>query len=308
MKYKTGRLLLFLCFISITFTGCDQITALLGRFFPSLDKKEPAKQETPVSFQKQDSAMTANTLARVGKWTITIEEFNARLDDLAEAIPELNTKSQEAKDLILEELIRQQLLIQEAERQGLDQQKDIKSAVEEFRRTLLVQEIVGKITEGIGATDGDVLAYYDQNKNAFADAGQWRLREILVPAQAEANEVLIELLKGADFATTARERSKSISAKDGGDLGYVEEFKFPQMANAVVPLDVGGISSVFKGPDGYYIVKLEDRKGGEPKGFEEVREDIQSGLQLLRQQQAVLDYIEQLKGKTTIETNENLLN
>jgi parvulin-like peptidyl-prolyl isomerase len=79
------------------------------------------------------------------------------------------------------------------------------------------------------------------------------------------------------------------------------------MEDVVKALEVGQISSVFKGPEGFYIVKLEEKKGGEQKKFEDVQNDITIGLTLLKQQQALLNYLEELRKKTDIQINENLL-
>ena len=72
-------------------------------------------------------------------------------------------------------------------------------------------------------------------------------------------------------------------------------------------LEVGGVSGVFKGPDGYYVAKLEEKKGGEQIGFEEIKEDIIQSQTLLKQQQVILDHLNRLKESTTIKINEDLL-
>jgi peptidyl-prolyl cis-trans isomerase C len=209
--------------------------------------------------------------------------------------------------LILEELIRQQLLIQDAEKSGVAQKKDITQAVEEFRNTLLIQETVNKLTSGISVSPLDVESYYTSNKDSFTEEAEWHVREIMVSTQQEASEIQIALLQGADFAENARTRSKVTSASEGGDLGFISEFRFPEMEKAVTILEPNGISSVTKGPDGFYIFKLEEKKGGKPLDFATVKEDIEKGLNLMKQQEAVLNYIEGLKKKTTVEKNEGLL-
>ena len=238
---------------------------------------------------------------------MTVDEFKEKLNSLKEVLPDYDVHSLDSQKLILNELINQQLLVQDAEDSGIAKRKDIVDAMNEFRRTLLVREVAAKITEGIDTTDAEVRDYYDKNKNDFTTEPQWHIREILVPTQQEANDILIELLKGADFTTMAQTRSKSSTAVKGGDLGFMKKFKIPQMESAVATLSVGGISSVFKGPDGYYLVKLEEKKGGEPMKFEDVKDEIKTGLTLNKQQQKVLSYIGELKKKTTVETHEDLL-
>ena len=294
-------------------SGCDKIP-FLAQFFPSAESKKPAAQQiaavsssTPAASPNNNVSLAPNVLAKVGNWTLTIDEFNEKLKALKEVLPDYDVNDPEAKKTILEELIRQELLVQDAEKSGIAQKKDITEAVEEFRRTLIVREMAAKLTEGMETTDQEAQDYYNQNKSAFVNSGEWHLREIMASTQEEAREIQIEVLKGADFAETAKTRSKAPNASNGGDLGFVKEFKFPEMEKAVATLSVGDISSVFKGPDGFYIVKLEEKKGGEPLSFEATKEEIKTGLTLLKQQQKILGYLDDLKAKASVQVNENLL-
>ena len=87
----------------------------------------------------------------------------------------------------------------------------------------------------------------------------------------------------------------------------ISEFPFPQMETAAKTLDVGGISSVIEGPGGFYIIKLEDKKGGAIQEYDAIKDDIVAGLTLMKQQQAILKELDDLQQKTNIEVNENLL-
>jgi parvulin-like peptidyl-prolyl isomerase len=101
--------------------------------------------------------------------------------------------------------------------------------------------------------------------------------------------------------------STSASSAQGGDIGFISEVPFPQMASPLLALDEGGVSGVFNGPDGYYIVKLEEKKGGEQIDFDAIKEEIVQNQLLIKQQQAILYYIERLKQTTKVETNKELL-
>jgi parvulin-like peptidyl-prolyl isomerase len=130
------------------------------------------------------------------------------------------------------------------------------------------------------------------------------VREIVVPTEQEARDILIQLLQGADFANLAKEKSKSVSAKDGGDLGIIQKGKrFSQFDEAAFSdsLEAGKISNIFKGPDGYYILKLESRSGGQQKSLSEMWDDIKRGLTFLKQQQRIEDLVGKLSGKAKLE-------
>ena len=213
----------------------------------------------------------------------------------------------DAKKLVLETLVRQQLLVSEAEKVGLTNQKDIQAAVEEFRRTLIVQEIVKNLVRDIKVSDEEASAFYEAQKAVLVEPAQWHLCSIIADSQLKANELSTQLLQGADFAEIAKQNSIGDNAAQGGDLGFISEAPFPEMQNAVASLNAGEISSVFKGPQGFYIVKVEEKKDGAPIPFEEIKKDIIENQLMLKQQQVILDYVEKLKGQTKVEIREDLL-
>ena len=302
-------------FLIISIMGCDQLSSISEYFNKSKNKKETpaAKVEQQIkkteikSSQKMNKKISANTLAQVGDWSITIEEFNDRLKALKEAVPDYDIKSKESKALVLEELVRQQLLVEEAKKTGLINQKDIKSAVEEFQRTLIVREMAKKLTENITVTDKEARDFYEEKKDVLVAPAQWKVREIVFKTQQKANEVLIEILKGANFSDMAKQYSIGKSAVNSGDLGFLTDVPFEQMANPLLSLEVGDVSSVFKGPEGFYIIKLEEKKGGEPLAFKDIKEEIIKNQKLLKQQKAILDHLDKLKKEIKVEINEKLL-
>lgn len=306
----------FVFFVAAGLTGCEKISSV----YENATKKEivnsastPAEKSVspsknvPAEIPEQKEALPANVVASVGDWSITIAEFNDKLSKLKEILPEFDPADVNSKKLILEELVRQELLVKDAEQTGVAQQKEIIGTVEDFRKTLLVQEVATKLTKDIKATEEDAREYYDKNKENFIVKSEWKVREIVLPAESEAKEVLVQLLQGGDFVEIAKAKSKSASANKGGDMGWVAKFPFDQMRAATITLETGKTSGVFKGPDGYYIVKLEDKRGGAPKPFLAIKADLTKKLTLKKQQEAVLEHLNLLAAKTKIQVNEELL-
>lgn len=322
-NYRISAFTLFLLLV-ISASGCDFFNSVKEYFLEPTKKSEPkavqpippqpvqpavqTQAASPIQKNLEETAMAPNILARVGHWSITVEEFKRRLDALKEVAPEYDITSSETKQLVLDELVNQQILVIGAEKSGVADQKDIREAVDEFRRTLIVREVARKLTENISVTQEEARAFYEENKDAMVGPAQWHVREIVISTKEKATEVLTEILKGIDFKEMAKQHSLGKTAAQGGDLGFITKEPFPQMGNALLALEVGDVSSVFKGPDGYYIVKLEEKKGGEPYGFDDIKNDIIQNQTLMKQQKAILDHIENLKGSTKIEINSVLLN
>lgn len=301
--------------LAATFVGCDIINSIKDSLSKSKEKKTvqtiipstPSQEITSQPSKSPSPAMTPNTLARVGNWAITIEQFNDRLAALKEVMPEYDIQNLDNKKAVLEELTRQQLLVEEAEQTGLAQDKNVLAAMEEFRRTLLVRELAAKLTKDLTVTDDEMKAFYDQNKDVLVSPLEWQVSEIVVQDQAKANELLIEVLKGTDFAELAKQNSFGKTANQGGDLGFLTQPPFPEMASAIASLGKGDVSSVFKGPEGYYIVKVADKKGGEPIAFETIKEEIRQNQLLNKQQQVILSHIAELEKTYPVEIKEDLL-
>lgn len=310
INYK-GKFFCICLILAVSASGCDLITSVKEYFQEPTDasvaESSAPQKSVPAQVQPKKLSMAPNTLARVGDWSITAEEFEERLAALKEVVPEYDINDPEARRLVLDELVNQQVLVIGAEKAGLARQNDIQAAVEEFRRTLIVREVARQLTENIEVSETEARAFYDENIEAMVGPAQWHVREIVMLTKDQVTNILTEVLQGADFAEMARQNSIGETAANGGDIGDITEEPFPQMGSVLLSLEVGDVSSVFKGPKGYYIVKLEGKKDGEQVSYDEIKEDIIQSQTLLMQQQKILDHLERLKATTNIEINEQLL-
>jgi parvulin-like peptidyl-prolyl isomerase len=218
------------------------------------------------------------------------------------------TTTKQKVDYLKNEVIRRVLLYQAALAKGLDRKEEVIKALEKTKQDLLVMELVRQEAEKIDVSSAEVEDYYNTYKEQLKEPEERQIREIVVSTEAEAKDILIQLLQGADFATLAKERSKSASAKDGGDLGFISKGKkFAQFDNVGFSdtLEVGKTSNIFKGSDGsYYILKLEGKRGGKQKSLSEMWDDIKRGLTFLKQQQRIETLITNLSKDAKLEIYE----
>ena len=292
-------------------TGCDQLG--LGSKKQDNTKKQ-AEMSTPAipatqNSQASQGPLPANGLVRVGSWTLTSEEVNNRVNLLKQQLPDFKENDPNSKNAVLEELVRQQLLVKDAEESDLGNTKEIKDAIEDFRKTLLVQEIASRLTKDVSASNEDARAYYDANKDKFTQPISWNVREIVVEDQSTAKNILVQILQGGDFAQIAQTQSKAPNAAEGGKLKPFVTGKAPfeAMQTAISNLEEGGVSGVFKGPKGYYIAKVDSKTGGAIKTFVEVKKDLIYGLTMQKQQAVILTHLRELALKNKPEYNKELV-
>lgn len=280
--------------------------AITGLFFSAIlgcDKHNFAVSRKPEPKIAAQPAIQPRgpIVAKVNNIAIGLDDLNDEIElynaNVPPERPELKITTKEKKvNYLRNEVIRRALIYQHALDIGLDRNDEVKQAVEKNKRDLLVLQDVKDITKSISATSKEVEEYYNAYKEQYKEPEERQISEIVANTEQEARDILIQLLQGADFATLAKSNSKASSAKDGGSLGFIQKDKKSAQFGAAAfsdSLEVDKVSSIFKTPDGYSIVKLEAKRGGKQKPLSEMWDDINRLLVFMKQQQA----IEELTGK-----------
>ncbi len=277
-----------LVFIAFTLSGCEKL---------KINLTPPAKPSGTI-------------VAQVGDMYITLEQLDQEIAEMNA----LYNKDAEPKKLTPEEklsflkdaLVPRYLFYLEAKARGIDKDPKIREQLSNLEVRLVASQFLTKETENTNPPAKDIEAFYETYKDQFRPAEERRIREIQVATEGDAKEALIELLKGADFAVLAQERSKADSASKGGDLGFIakghrgEDFKkFDEVAFSP-SLESGQISSVFKDKKGYYIVKIDGARGGQAPALSDVWDQVKSTFVALKQQQKIQELNGNLAKKTKV--------
>lgn len=177
--------------------------------------------------------------------------------------------------LVLEQLIDQRLLAQEAVRRGLDRtpqaQRRLETARERLLGNFLMEDLVA--TE---VTEEAINQMYDEQVKLQQIDDEVRIRHILFESQEQAAAVLPRARGGEDFTALAFEFSKDTRTRlDGGSFGWVSPNEmidpFPSI---IADTPVGEISEPFESEQGWHILKVEQRRTRPPKTKEEMRPEI----------------------------------
>ncbi len=125
------------------------------------------------------------------------------------------------------------------------------------------------------ASDEEIQSYYDQHQDQFTQPQRNRYSVIQTKTEDDAKAVLEQLSKGADFATLAKEKSADIiSARNGGDMGWLEDSTTPDELKKAGLKEKGQLSGVIKSSVGFLVVRLDDVQPAQIKPFNDVRDEL----------------------------------
>ena len=201
--------------------------------------------------------------------------------------------------LVLSNMIRNELLFQEAIRLGLDKQQDFIEREEIRRREILANRLINEHIKKNPASEETLKAEYENFKSQMGDK-EYSARHIQLQTEAEAREVIAQLAKGTDFSKLAKEKSRDANTKDkGGLLGWFTRGGItPPLGVAASKLQKGLFTTVpLQSGVGWHVLKLEDVRDAQLPAYDKVKEQLRQRLAL--QQRNKL--IEDLRAKAKID-------
>ena len=160
------------------------------------------------------------------------------------------------REAVKNELINFELLAQEAERMGLDKDIQWKDQITLMRQNVLTQAYVNAYLKDRPITTDQLREEYEKQKQSMGGGEsftQYKLSQIIVSTQADANRIIERLRGGEPFAKAAKEFSIDAATKSrGGSLGWIVLTQVnPSVAQLIGGLPKGGVSQSLEVPQGW---------------------------------------------------------
>ena len=235
-------------------------------------------------------------LAKVGALTVNESEVNEFIAGLGARGAGYNTP--EGRRVILEQLIGNKLLLQDARRNLIEGEAEFRAELARLKERLLISYAGNKVIAGVKITDDEVKKYYDENKEQFNKGESVNASHILVDSEQKALELLGKIKAGEiSFEDAARENSSCPSGQQGGSLGtFTRGQMVPEFDKAVFEMEEGEISEApVKTQFGYHLIKLIEKNAAEPASFDEVKAELSEMLLTEKRREAYDKKISQLK-------------
>jgi parvulin-like peptidyl-prolyl isomerase len=167
----------------------------------------------------------------------------------------------------------------------------------------------------VSVGDDEVRAYYKQNERLIAGDRQSHLRQVLVALAggATADDVerkrrvaqkVTELARGGtSFVELAKQYSDDDGTKGtGGDLGWVGKGVLVEVLDdALASMEPGDVRGPLRTERGWVVLQLVERKAGDLKPFEEIKDQLRKQLYDEQVEKAQQAWLKELRKKAHVD-------
>ena len=252
------------------------------------------------------SSVQAQELAKINGTVIDLDEFNKKYENNYKSYS-LNPPE---KSQVLDDMIKQELVIQDFYNQKLDKDPFFKERVNDFIFNLVIEKKLADQIRQIKLSDEIIKRDYEKSplirtSHIF----------IAIPPKADPlaerksylkmKQIEDEFLKGQDFGALARKYSDDPSASLGGDLDFRGRHQLdPVFYNAALALKAPGkVSGIIRTKSGYHLIKL-----AAIKAWGEVDQSLVRQLAFDEERKKIFnEYLQKLRDKSIVIVNPGLI-
>ena len=206
--------------------------------------------------------------------------------------------SPELQNAVKEELVRREILAQEAKKKGLDKNPNIQGQIELAKQAVLIRAYLSEYVKANPISEAQLKAEYDVIKNNLGST-EYKSRHVLVEKEEDAKAIIAKLDKGEKIEDLAKQ-SKDPGSKDkGGDLGWANPAGFVKpFAEALSKLEKGKYTAApVKTDFGYHVIQLDDSRPANPPPFDQVKPQMQQRAS----QQQIETLVKELRSKAKVD-------
>lgn len=242
---------------------------------------------------KAKAAQTDLVVATVDGNNITLSE----IESVRASNPQLNALPLESVyEPLLDNIIDLNVVAAAATAEKIQNTPEFKKMAKDFEKQLLARYYLEQQAKK-NQTKEKLEVLYEQFKKDNPPQEEMSAAHILLKTEKEAQDVIQQLQKGADFAELANKVSEN-KGLEGGDLGYFSrELMVPEFSEAAFAMKEGEISKKpVKTKFGYHVIKAGPRRLSETPKFE----DVEQELMQMQAAQSVEETMQKLRKKAKI--------
>ncbi|SEO81891.1 peptidyl-prolyl cis-trans isomerase [Nitrosovibrio sp. Nv6] len=218
-------------------------------------------------------AQSGSTMAKVNGVAIP----QSRLEFIVKArTAQGQPDSPESRKALREDLITEEVIAQEAKKQGLDKDPDFQTQLDMARQTALVRAYQVDYIKKHPVSDEELRKEYEALKTQMGDK-EYKAHHVLVATEEEAKDIIARIKKGTKLEKIAEEKSLDTGSKSkGGELDWSPAASYVQpFAEALTKLKEGQLTQQpVKTPFGWHVIRLDNVRPLKVPPFEEVKQNL----------------------------------
>jgi peptidyl-prolyl cis-trans isomerase C len=206
--------------------------------------------------------------------------------------------SPELQAAVKEELVRREILAQEAKKKGMEKNPNIQGQIELAKQAVLIRAFLSDYVKANPISEAQLKAEYDVIKNNLGST-EYKSRHVLVEKEEDAKAIIAKLDKGEKFSELAKQ-SKDPGSKDkGGELGWSSPAAYVKpFGEALTKLKKGEYTKTPVHSDfGYHVIQLDDSRPANPPPFDQVKPQLQQRAS----QQQIETLVKELRSKAKVD-------
>jgi peptidyl-prolyl cis-trans isomerase C len=218
---------------------------------------------------------TVDTVATVNGSAISRNLYNFYLKGALQG-KDPSTLTQAQKEEALDNLVRGELVAQQAEKDGITKDPQTLDLIELSRLNAIEQQFSENFVKENKPTDAELHKEYDAQV-AQLQHTEYHVEHILLTSADSANGIIAQLGKGAKFEDLAKKASTDPSKDQGGDLGWMSPDRMVKpFADAMVALQPGDYTRTpVQTQYGWHVIKLVETRPLAAPSFESVKDRVQ---------------------------------
>lgn len=192
------------------------------------------------------------------------------------------------------------------QKQGMDYDQWIK----QLEDNMLTQGVIySEVDRSIVLDDSEIIGYYRLHPQEFTEPEEYKIRAVYLSTEGKAPAALEEKKKeigdkvkaGEPFNVLAKDYSDGPAKESEGDLGKFKKGELDKALElAVSKLKAGETSGWVETKNGWYLLKLEEKKDSRLMTFEEVKKNVEENLFAKKKEKKLEEYLKGLKEKSYI--------
>lgn len=208
--------------------------------------------------------------------------------------------SKEGLNVLADELVNQELLLQDAKENKLDNEEEFVKELEIVKNNMLKNYAMHKIFEKVSVSEDEIENYYEENKDTLFSPVTYTASHILLESEEMADKVLDQINEGLDFKQAAKKYSLDPTKDNGGSLGsFPKGVMVKEFQEGLDKLKIGEISKPIKTQFGYHIIKL-DNKVDSSNTYDDIKDKVKSTYEMVKRQEKYIEKIKDLTKKAEI--------